>query len=284
MADNCLRAKTRERVGFRAWPVEGVEAMTASTSHAYPRHTHDVYGIGMMVQGGHSSWSDRGRVEAIAGDLIALNPGEVTDGRSINDGPRAWRMLYMSPVLVHRIVADMFDGRDHRFMLPPVFSDEVARREVTGVFGAAFDAFAARDEMEAETTLIRLIRRWLSHSTIGTRPGGGDAAIHRARERIDADPAARVSLADLAREAGISRYRLIRAFRRELGLTPHAYIVQQRIALARRLLHAGTDLATTAVSAGFADQAHLTRCWTRQFGAPPGHYVRSRRRVGVVRW
>ncbi len=39
-----------------------------------------------------------------------------------------------------------------------------------------------------------------------------------------------VTLAELAREAGVSRYQLLRGFARSYGLTPHAYMVQRRLA------------------------------------------------------
>jgi AraC-like DNA-binding protein len=101
------------------------------------------------------------------------------------------------------------------------------------------------------------------------------ATIRRARERIDADPSARLSLTDLAGEVGLSRYQLLRGFARELGLTPHAYILQKRIALARRLIRGGRALAEAAAIAGFYDQSHLTRCFVRQFGVTPSRYASS---------
>jgi AraC-like DNA-binding protein len=79
-------------------------------------------------------------------------------------------------------------------------------------------------------------------------------------------------LIELAKESGLSRYQLIRAFARELGLTPHAYILQRRIALAQRLIRCGSDLAEVAVRAGFYDQSHLTRWFVRQFGVTPSRY------------
>jgi AraC-like DNA-binding protein len=94
--------------------------------------------------------------------------------------------------------------------------------------------------------------------------------------RIDADPTARLSLTDLAAEVGVSRYQLIRGFARETGLTPHAYIMQRRIALARQLLLRRRDLAEVALLTGFYDQSHLTRCFVRHFGVTPLRYVLRR--------
>ncbi len=90
---------------------------------------------------------------------------------------------------------------------------------------------------------------------------------------IDDAPARPISLADLARESGLSRFQLVRAFARATGLTPHAYLMQRRIDLARRLIADRTPLAEAAAASGFADQAHMTRLFVRNYGVAPGAYA-----------
>jgi AraC-like DNA-binding protein len=80
-------------------------------------------------------------------------------------------------------------------------------------------------------------------------------------------------LTELAKLVGVSRFQLLRGFAREVGTTPHAYLVQRRIQFARRLLVAGRPIVEAAIDAGFADQSHLTRAFVRQFGITPGRYV-----------
>ena len=71
----------------------------------------------------------------------------------------------------------------------------------------------------------------------------------------------------------MSRYQIVRAFSRELGITPYSYVIQRRVRLARELLVTGEALATAAQLAGFADQSHMTRAFMRQFGVSPGRYL-----------
>lgn len=250
--------------------------MTASSARAFPRHTHDQYGIGVVDSGGHASWSGRGQVEAGPGNFICVNPGEVHDGRAIDRRSRSWRILYFDPALMEEACADILEGAQASFTFAaPVFADDDLRR----LFDAAFAYTAAtiagpNHKMACETALLTLAARLHAHSTVGPRSEQGPTAcIRRARSRIDADPAAQLTLVELATEAGISRYQLLRAFARELGLTPHAYILQRRIALARRLIRARYALAEAAAVAGFYDQSHLTRCFVRQFGVTPSRYA-----------
>ena len=265
----------RDAIAFHAFPLAGIDPMSAATARAFPRHTHDQYGIGIIDAGGHASWSGRGQVEAGPGHFICVNPGEVHDGRAIGGRPRAWRILYFDPVALADLRADILEGAQRSFMFAaPVFADRSLHRS----FEAAFRCARARVEpdatMDCETAVLRLVARLAAHST--ARPSGQDgptACIRRARNRIDADPAAPLTLIELAKEAGLSRYQLIRAFARELGLTPHAYILQRRIALAQRMLRTGCNLAEVAVAAGFCDQSHLTRWFVRQFGVTPHRYA-----------
>jgi AraC-like DNA-binding protein len=85
-----------------------------------------------------------------------------------------------------------------------------------------------------------------------------------------------VTLAELAALSGVSRFQLLRGFAREIGITPHAYLVQLRVRLARRLLAQGHTPAQAALLAGFADQSHLTRAFVRQCGITPGGYREAR--------
>ena len=56
-------------------------------------------------------------------------------------------------------------------------------------------------------------------------------------------------------------------------MTPHAYQIQLRVRHAKALLRAGRPIASAAAEAGFYDQAHLTRHFTRIVGVPPGRYT-----------
>jgi hypothetical protein len=80
-----------ECIRFHDLPVAGIDPMTASTARAFPKHTHDQYGIGVIDSGGHASWSGRGQVEPVSASLA--------DSKAGNDGfgPFALSPLVLSP-------------------------------------------------------------------------------------------------------------------------------------------------------------------------------------------
>jgi AraC-like DNA-binding protein len=262
----------REDIRFHPFPIGGINPMTAASVRSFPRHIHDQYGVGVVDAGGHRSWSGRGQVEAGPRSFICVNPGEVHDGHAVGQRRRCWRMFYFDPAVIEQTRSDILDGRRSELTFrAPVFADA----ELHLLFDAMFafgNAAESANAMAAETALLMFVAGLARHSTSQVSLAGSAADIQRARQRIDDDPTAPLTLGGLARESGVSRYRFLRSFGRELGLTPHAYILQRRLARARLLILAGMALTDVAVSSGFYDQSHLHRCFVRQFGVTPRRY------------
>src|SRR5579864_5668737 len=106
-----------------------------------------------------------------------------------------------------------------------VLADATLRRLFDAAFAHAtvVATAGACNAMEWETALLRLAERVRLNSTAKLTSARALPCIRRAKELIDADPSsARLTLARLAAEVQLSRYQLLRAFARKLGLTPHA--------------------------------------------------------------
>jgi AraC-like DNA-binding protein len=261
----------RGSFAMRPCAFQHVQAVEARSHHAFPRHTHDSYGIGLIVRGAQRSWSGRGSVEAGRGNIITCNPGEVHDGVPIGD-TREWRMLYLAPPLVGAIVADIREGAAGDFE----FADPVIRKHAqVRAFEGAYDALTARytDPGCAQERLILLLAGLLHDRRPSPTLVPPELAI--AKARIDDDPAATITLAELAREAAMSRFQVVRGFAKFIGLTPHAYIVQRRLDSARAMIAAGATLAIAAAGCGFADQSHFNRTFIGRYGVTPGTYAKA---------
>jgi AraC family transcriptional regulator len=134
---------------------------------------------------------------------------------------------------------------------------------------------ALRDADSASPLLVEaLVLEVLAQGTRPRRPRAEARPprwLGAVRDLLHADPAAPPTLAELAREAGMHRVYLARAFRLHFGCAPGEYVRRLRVERARQLL-LGTDraLARVACEAGFADQAHMTRQVKRMLGATPG--------------
>lgn len=107
------------------------------------------------------------------------------------------------------------------------------------------------------------------------RPASRLAAL---QARIDAEPGLPWTTDSMARSAGLSVSRLHALFRSELDTTPHAWLLELRIARAREwLARTARPIAELALRAGFSDQSALTRAMRNATGMTPAAYRRQSR-------
>ena len=260
---------------WRAQRHNGLQGLTATfRRHRYAPHMHETYALGVILSGCEVYRLRGERHHAGAGDLCFVNPGEVHDGEPLGAG-YAYRMTYPSVALLSGIAAELA-GRDHAGA--PFFPHTLARDP------PAFSAFVAAhrrierdaDPLGADEALLRayalLVVRHAKElpPPADARPAG--RAVARVRDYLEAYFARAVDLATLAEVAGLTRSHLVRLFKREVGLTPHAYLTDCRVRAARRLLASGLPPAEVAASCGFFDQSHLTRAFKSRRGVGPGAY------------
>ncbi|MHC3119176.1 helix-turn-helix transcriptional regulator, partial [Acinetobacter nosocomialis] len=81
-----------------------------------------------------------------------------------------------------------------------------------------------------------------------------------------------ISLEVLAQQIGLSRYAIIRLFKANVGLTPHAFQINLKINQARELLKQGISLAELAVNLGFSDQSHFHKAFKAHTGVTPRQF------------
>jgi AraC family transcriptional regulator len=103
----------------------------------------------------------------------------------------------------------------------------------------------------------------------------------RVLKYIDAKISDRLSLADLATVAGISRMYFASQFRAATGVRPHDYVQRRRIEYAQQLLLTSSQpLSEVAQSAGFQTQSHFTTTFKRFVGRTPHQWRREQQNAG----
>ncbi len=257
-------------------PWAGLYATETWSGRHYGRHSHGTYGFGVLHDGAHRSSSDRRSFDAYAGDILATNPGELHDGRPLGGPTRRWHTIYLEPLLLSAVAGLPAVGEVR--ITQAAFDDPHLRQAVKRLV-AALEQWqrGARDALLCEETLVQACGLLVTRHTTQAQPSLASISVAHARQRLEDDLTAPPSLAELAAEAGVSRFQLLRRFAQVHGCTPHAWLMQQRAERARALVGAGSSLAAAAATCGFADQAHMTRLFARQFGFTPGAWQRAGR-------
>ena len=242
----------------------------------FEKHWHTTYGLGCLVRGAQSSASGRGTVDAYAGDVITTNPGEVHDGRPLGGASRHWRMAYVEPEVIAQMAAVPGVGPTSDMEVTrPVINDDELRRALTQLFRRIehWSEQAHADpasNLACEESLTETCGLLLARYGARVPADGSHSDLVPVRDRLaDAlqDPP---TLTELAAMAGLSKYQLLRAFKRTFGVPPYVWLRLRRAERARDLIRRGARLAHAAVASGFSDQSHMTRSFVRHFGFTPG--------------
>lgn len=247
-----------------------------SWSEAFPRHWHEEWGIAVILQGINRFWFRGAWYEAGPGTIVIVPPGEVHDGGLKKDELWGERMCYVPVESMARITEAHTGRRQEARFSSPVIHDKSLARFLLDLHHNLASGDATLDPLEASDCQISafgtLVERY-GNAPISDHRDVIPEKINQALELLHDDPALKFTLEELAARAGLSLYHFIRAFRKHVGLPPHAYLKQLRIQRAQCLLRAGHSIADAALAAGFSDQAHLTREFRRSLGLTPGRYV-----------
>ena len=241
--------------------------------HTYAPHVHDTYTYGTITKGAEIFHAYGGRHIARPGQVTVLNPDVLHDGMPSEEGYE-YRMTYPSVALMAEITEDILGPKfGLPFFAEPLYDDlDLAAR--TARMHRLFETGAPR--LQSETALVDCLSILIARHADArpyVRPVGREAGlVSRVCRVLEDDLTLDINLTDLAARSGVSRFHLIRAFKSELGITPHMFRTRARVSQARRLLGGGEGLAETAFACGFYDQSHFSKTFKGVVGVTPGQY------------
>ncbi len=246
------------------------------TGHRYARHTHATYVVALITGGCERVQVGRQTVLAPAGSMLVVNPEEWHDGEAGADDGWSYRTFYPQAGFMAGIAAELGgDGPPvfpHAMLDDPTLADAIAH---------AHRLSETADIVAAEQAMLTALRQLiLRHADRQTRPeaverSGARRRVVLYREIVEAGLCSDLDLRHLADAAGVTRFQVIRDFRKVVGLTPAAFIRDRRLRRAVSLIEGGAGLAEAALGAGFADQSHLSRVFRVTQGFTPGMLKRA---------
>lgn len=234
----------------------------------YAPHTHPTFSIG-IVDAGYSLFSLPQRQTRIQpGDVVLIAAAEV---HSCNPEARqswGYRMFHLDQdwllgLLQESGIAALPASQGLRSARACVLMDEIS---------AVMEAGA--DALQKETVLISALCELFAQcgAELDLDHGRDTPDLQAVRDHLQHHCCDKIALDTLAQLAGIGRYQLIRQFRAQFGMTPHALQLDMRINLARDFLRRGVALAEVAYRTGFADQSHFHRIFKSRVAATPAQY------------
>ncbi|WP_431256709.1 helix-turn-helix transcriptional regulator [Roseateles chitinivorans] len=123
---------------------------------------------------------------------------------------------------------------------------------------------------EAALAIVAQVRRALGDEEAPAPAPRQDERARAAAHCIETRSAEALTLDDVAHAAGLSPFHLLRVFRRAIGVTPHQYLIRQRLMHALHLLRdTRRPVTDVAYDSGWADLSNFNRAFRREFGCSP---------------
>jgi AraC-like DNA-binding protein len=256
----------------------GVSLMHADfQTQEFAPHRHEELVIAITEIGG-SVIQSRGVVDnADASALLVFNPSEPHAGWMGASRHWRYRSLYLEQSALDDLCRAL--GTDR---IPYFTRNWIADPELAGSLYMLHHALDGRHDplLQRELLIGSFGPLFKRHGSGGLRvePVLRDRVrVGKAIDYIRARLAMPISLPDLGDILDLTQFQVIRLFKRTLGMTPHAYVLQLRLDAARRYLATGSTISDAAVAAGFYDQSTLTHHFKRTYGLTPLQFARAAR-------
>jgi len=241
---------------------------------SYGKHAHEEYSFGVTLTGRQDFFSSGEFHRSLPGNVLAFNPGEVHDGQSGVDDALHYKMLYIHPEQLEPMFKCAGIRNYKNFEISQtLFDDKTLRTHLLNM--ALLIEKNDSNKLQQECTLYQIAhtlanKQGIDHPNDSSMKA--DTLLLRARDFIHDNIHKPTSLDDISQHAHLSKYHFLRLFRQYFGITPHQYILNYRLNLARNELETGAALDDLVFKYGFSDLSHFNRRFKPVFGITPKQY------------
>ncbi|WP_414624491.1 helix-turn-helix domain-containing protein [Calothrix sp. CCY 0018] len=266
----------------RVWQPQHIKnieiAYRDSACFSLPAHFHEELEITIM-QGSHWRFDYRGSKFTVPPLSFTLTqPGEVHKASFESQINCRFYGLRINTNLLQELATEIPDSYQKLpFFSTPVVTDRELSKLIWIFHNLVENSQASI--LKQQSLLFQIIENLISrythnHPTL-KKIGNENQAIQWVRDYLNDNYAENISLEDLARIVNFSPFYLNRAFRKQIGIPPHKYQNQIRIARAKALLTSNLSISQVAIKTGFSSQSHFGWHFKRVMGVTPKQYAKE---------
>ncbi|MBC3886736.1 helix-turn-helix domain-containing protein [Acetobacterium paludosum] len=228
-------------------------AFSENSLIAYEKHNHvSVYAVGLILDGSIHLERQGKKYECAVDDLFIIPPYMV---HSITPCAKTYSIITLCIRTAFLNDCKLIQGK-------AILTDLADRLICDGILSAA--------QTEAFTDALEIV-----YNLYGNEDFSHDDMISETKAFIESQPETNITLDSLSEKIFVSKYYLVRKFKKNIGLSPHRFQIQNRIRKSQHLLQNGAGLTETALAMGFYDQSHFIKYFKKIVGITPSEYIDS---------
>ena len=240
---------------------------------SFKKHFHDYYVIGYVKKCKRELICNDLKYNLKGGELILINPNDYHQCNSIENEIFEYGAIHITKEKIKKLASEIFNINEEVKFKQTVIKDFYLKKEFYNMIKLIF-----KNDFKKEELFYLVIKELLQNY--------GDLKKYDFKENeniylletekvlsyIHKNYNDNLSLDELAKVAGISKYYFIRLFTKYIGITPYQYLEIYRINKAKRMLQKGIPIIDAAISNGFSDQSHFTNLLKKTIGITPKQY------------
>ncbi|MER2259225.1 MAG: AraC family transcriptional regulator [Priestia megaterium] len=240
----------------------------------FPAHFHEYYVIGFIEEGQRHLICQGKEYIINPGDLLLFNPYDVHSCEQIDGKTLDYRCINVMSEVMKKAVFDI-NGSESL----PHFNSSVVQRSdaVSSLKELHLQILNGEREFKKEELFLYLLEELMQdHSNLSFLSSAVDTSheITTICSYLEDNYTNKITLDELSQLIGWSKYRLLRSFTKQKGISPYSYLETIRINQAKKLLEQGKKPIDVSFLTGFSDQSHLTRFFKSQVGLTPKQYMK----------
>jgi len=234
-------------------------------SKSFPMHRHKSVSLGLVLKGSRRLTIHKHKYIIAGGDVFIINSEEPHSIGEVKNPDHDYIVISISPQAINEVLGT------NSFC----FKNIVDSPEIVKILSGLFNALISKKSIENLfdiSSIIRIIGQFRTENILSLNE---DKRLNKAKSLMDNSASDSLSLDSLADKASLSVFHFSRLFKKYTGMSPHQYLLDNRLRCARELLEMGHSIIDIAIAAGFYDSSHFIRHFIRYYGVSPLEYQKG---------
>jgi len=246
----------------------------------YSTHSHESFALGILEEGIiEVQFHNQKKQKVVANNIIVFNPNQVHRTKKIANNSYGYYTLHINAQWCKRIQEELFGKQNVLIeVFPNIIDDSEISDELLKLYGSIMEEKNTdKYEETVEHILESIFKNYCDVNTLSENKQEDNLLLLKVEQYILDNVDSQITTEDISKEVNYSEAYIMRVFKKKFGLSPHAFLVNQKINRAKnKLLNSkNQDISQLAVEVGFYDQSHFTNTFKRYFSLTPKQYQKG---------